>query len=48
MTPVCEIKKEVYVPSTESRVATSVSMTYIGQGVRREEVRALVHLQDDA
>jgi len=46
MITVCEVKKEVYVPSTEPRVATSVSMTCIGQGLRREEVRALVRSSD--
>jgi len=46
MTAVCEVKKEVYVRSTEPRVATSVSMTYVGQGLRREEVRALVRSSD--
>ena len=46
MASVCEVRKEVYVRSTERRVATSVSMTYIGQGLRREEVRALVRSSD--
>ena len=46
MTPVCEVRKEIYVSSPEPRVATSVSMTYVGQGLRREEVRALVRSSD--
>lgn len=46
MAPVCEVRKEVYVPATEPRVAPSVSMTHIGRGVRREEVRALVRSSD--
>ena len=46
MPPICEIKKEVYVPSPQPRVAASVSMSYIGQGLRREEVRALVRSSD--
>lgn len=46
MTPVCRVKKEIYVPSTEPRVATSVSMIYVGRGLRREEVRALVRSSD--
>lgn len=44
--PICEVKKEVYVPSPEARVATSVSMSYIGQMLRREEVRALIRSSD--
>jgi len=46
MTPLCQVKKEVYMPSPEPRVATSVSVTYIGQGLRREEVRSLVRSSD--
>jgi len=44
--PICEVRKEVYVPSPEPRVATSVSMTYIGRKLRREEVRALIRSSD--
>ena len=44
--PMCEVKKEIYVPSPEKYVATSVSMTYIGRGLRREEVRRLVRSSD--
>ena len=46
MAPVCEVRKEVYVPSPEPGVAPSVSMSYIGQGLRREEGRALVRSSD--
>ena len=44
--PICQVKKKVYVPSPEPRVGTSVSMTYIGRGLRREEVRSLVRSSD--
>ena len=44
--PICQVKKEVYVPSPEPRVGTSVSMTYIGRGLRREEVRSLIRSSD--
>ena len=43
---VCKVTKEVYVPSPEPRVASSVSMTYIGRKLRREEVRSLVRSSD--
>lgn len=46
MSAVCEVRKEIYVPNTEPRVATSVSMGYIGQGLRREESRAFVRSSD--
>ena len=46
MAPICEVKKEIYVPSPQARVGTSVSMTYIGRGLRREEVQALVRSSD--
>ena len=39
---VCEVTKEIYVACTESRVATSVSMGYIGRGLRRKESRSFV------
>ncbi|NIA31029.1 MAG: hypothetical protein GWP06_14085 [Actinobacteria bacterium] len=44
--PICLVKKKIYVPSPEPRVGTSVSMTYIGRGLRREEVRSLVRSSD--
>lgn len=44
--PICEVKKEVYVPSPEPRVGTSVSMTYIGRKLRRQEVRSLIRSSD--
>lgn len=46
MAAICEVKKEVYVPSPQPRVATTVSMGYIGEGMRREEVRSLVRSSD--
>ena len=44
--PICQIKKELYVPSPEPRVGTSVSMNYIGRKLRREEVRSTVRSSD--
>ncbi len=44
--PICQVKKKVYIPSPEPRVGTSVSMTYIGRGLRREEVRSLIRSSD--
>ncbi|MCD4769251.1 MAG: glycoside hydrolase [Bacteroidales bacterium] len=44
--PICQIKKELYVPSPEPRVGTSVTMTYIGRNLRREEVRSTVRSSD--
>ena len=46
MPPICRIEKEVYVKAPEPRVAPSVSMSYIGRGLRREEVRSLVRSSD--
>ena len=44
--PVCKVKKQLYVPSPEPRVGTSVSMTYIGRELRRQEVRSLIRSSD--
>ena len=44
--PICQVMKEIYVPSLEPRVGTSVSTDYIGQGLRREEVRSLIRSSD--
>ena len=44
--PICQIKREVYVPSPEPRVGTSVSMQYIGRKLRREEVRSTIRSSD--
>lgn len=44
--PICQVKKELYVPSPEPRVGTSVSMQYIGRKLRREEVRSTVRSSD--
>ena len=46
MAAVCEVKKEIYIPNTEPRVATSLSMSYIGRGLRREESRSFVRSSD--
>jgi len=46
MPPICQIKKEIYIPSPEPRVGTSVGMTYIGRHLRREETRAQVRSSD--
>lgn len=45
-TPICEVTKELYAPSPEALVGTSVSMSYIGRGLRREEVRTLIRSSD--
>ena len=44
--PICQIKKELYIPSPEPRVGTSVSMNYIGRKLRREEVRSQIRSSD--
>ena len=46
MAAICEVTKEVYVAHTQPRAGTSVSMGYIGQGLRREEVHARVASSD--
>lgn len=46
MTPLCTVKKELYVPSPEPHVGVSVSMGYIGRGLRREEHRAFIRSSD--
>ena len=38
----CEVTKVIYVPNTDPRVGTSVSMSYIGQGLRRAETWARI------
>ena len=43
---ICEVEKALYVPSPQPRVATGVGMSYIGEGLRREEVRSLVRSSD--
>lgn len=44
--PVCRVKKELYVPSPEPGVAVSLSMYYVGNGCRREEIRGLISTSD--
>lgn len=46
MAAACDVKKELYVPSTERGMGTSVSMSYIGTGLLREETRATVRSSD--
>jgi len=46
MAEICSVSKEVYVPSPEPHVAASVSMSYVGRGLRREETRSLVRSSD--
>ena len=46
MPAICQVSKEIYVPNTEPRVGTSVSMTYIGQGLQRQETHAQVSSSD--
>jgi hypothetical protein len=43
---VCSVKKEIYVRSPQDLVASIVSMTYIGQGLRKEEFRAFQRSSD--
>ncbi len=45
-TPICKIIKEIYVPSPEPRVGTSVGMHYIGRKLRREETRSTIRSSD--
>jgi hypothetical protein len=46
MPAICQIDKQLYIPSPEPRVGTSVSMGYIGTGLRRQETRAQVRTSD--
>ena len=46
MAAACDVRKELYVPSPEPGVGTSVSTSYIGTGLVREETRALVRSSD--
>jgi len=46
MARVCEVTREIYVPSPEPRVAPCVGMGYIGRGLRREEGRSLTRSSD--
>lgn len=46
MPPVCDVRKEIYVPSPEPHVGASVSVAYAGRGLRREEVRSLIRSSD--
>ena len=46
MAPISEVKKEVYIRSPENRVTPTASISYIGEGLRREEVRTLVRSSD--
>jgi hypothetical protein len=40
------VKKELYVPSPEPRVGVTLSMCYIGNGLKREEIRAIIRSSD--
>jgi hypothetical protein len=40
------VKKELYVPSPEPRVGVTLSMCYIGSGLKREEIRAIIRSSD--
>ncbi|MBS1231420.1 MAG: hypothetical protein H6R35_258 [Bacteroidetes bacterium] len=40
------VKKEVYAPSPEPRTGISLSMNYIGSGLKREETRAIIRSSD--
>ena len=46
MPAICAVKKEVYIPSPEKRVTPTASISYIGEGLRREEVRTFVRSSD--
>ena len=46
MPTICEVYKELYVPSSRERVATSVNLTYIGQGLRMQETQSQVSSSD--
>ena len=46
MAAICTVTGSIHVPNTEPCVSTSVSMGYIGQGLRREEVRATISSSD--
>lgn len=40
------VKKELYIPSPEPRVGISMSMCYIGNGLKREEIQAIIRSSD--
>lgn len=40
------VKKELYVSSPEPRVGVSLSMCYIGHGLKREEIQAVIRSSD--
>jgi hypothetical protein len=40
------VKKELYASSPEPRAGISISMNYIGNGLRREEIRAIIKSSD--
>ncbi len=40
------VKKELYAPSPEPEAGISLSMNYVGRGLRREEIRAIIKSSD--
>jgi hypothetical protein len=40
------VKKEVHAPSPEPRAGISLSMCYIGSGLKREEIQAIIRSSD--
>ena len=46
MPAICAVKEEAYIPSPEKRVTPTASIFYIGEGLRREEVRTFVRSSD--
>ncbi|MCE5347932.1 MAG: glycoside hydrolase [Bacteroidales bacterium] len=40
------VRKELYVPSPEPRVGISLSVNYVGKGLKREEIRAIIRSSD--
>jgi hypothetical protein len=46
MSPICQVKKEIYVASPKPGVGIGIGMNYIGKGLRREETRSLIRSSD--
>jgi len=43
---ICSVKREIYVALTEPRKAPMATMSYVGQGLRREELRSFMQSND--
>ena len=46
MADICGVEKDLYVPSPRRNVCTTVTMRYVGKGLRLEEIRANVSTSD--